>query len=93
MYRLPIFNLIAYANIKIQEMKKNNELIIAYKMGWNDCSTSSALKPEGKVFKDKGLEMAYQIGWSHYIIGDDVSSVDLKTEDEILKEIKTAIRS
>jgi hypothetical protein len=53
----------------------DQELMAAYNMGWQ-CE----LKPE--------LQKAFNIGRMDYIAGDDVSSVDLQTEEEILSKLR-----
>ena len=60
------------------------KLLEYYKMGWNDCADNN----KEKKFKDKLLQRAYTIGWLDFIVGDDVSSVDMQTEQDILKHIK-----
>jgi len=61
-----------------------NQLIMSWYMtGFRDeLSGSSSVMPDDKI-----LEKAYSIGAGDAIIGDDVSSVDQKTEDEIIRQI------
>jgi hypothetical protein len=61
----------------------NETLLKYYRKGWNDCFGGKPRK-----IKNKLLQRAYDIGWLDYIVGDDVSSVDLQTEEEILEKIK-----
>ena len=62
----------------------NERLIQVYMYGWNNCGDKADCS---SLYK--GLELkAYNLGWTDFQIGDDVSSNDEKTEDEILREIK-----
>jgi hypothetical protein len=71
-------------------MNKNSvdELLLqSYKMGWDECFYGD--KSNGLILEEGSLlRRAYFLGWSDYIIGDDVSSVDAQTDDEIIKHIK-----
>jgi hypothetical protein len=41
------------------------------------------------LFKNNSiLQIAWNSGWTDYIAGDDVTSVDLQTNKEILEQIK-----
>ena len=62
----------------------DEKLFEYYKMGWDDCADNN----KQKEFEDKLLQRAYTIGWLDFIAGDDVSSVDMQTEQDILKHIK-----
>ena len=72
-----------------KKLSEEDELLLqSYNMGWDDCCENkefnSSLFPT-----DSLLEKAYSCGWSDFIAGDDVSSVDLQTEEEILEKIKS----
>lgn len=68
----------------------DEELIEWYWKGWNDCG--SAYGHSG--FPEGILQVAYNTGWSDFIIGDDVPSYDYKrTEEIILKEIHETYNS
>ena len=57
-----------------------------YDMGWKDCSFND---DNSSTFEeDSILEKAYRQGWSDYILGDELSNIDLLTEEEILERIK-----
>jgi hypothetical protein len=62
--------------------KEDKELLKWYKYGFSDELKSVTRKVEVK-YKE-----AYNLGANHALIGDDVSSVDLLTEEEILEMIK-----
>lgn len=64
--------------------KSDKELLRCYNLGWNDCADGN----KHKVFRLKILQNAYDIGWSDFIVGDDVSSVDMQTHEQILERIK-----
>ncbi len=57
----------------------DRKLMEAYRMGFEYELSSSTRKLEDKAFK---------LGRLHALVGDDVSSVDLLSAEEILKEIK-----
>lgn len=59
-------------------------LLAFYKWGWNDCANNN----EEKVFANAIFQNAYNIGRGDFIAGDDVSSVDLQTVEQILSRIK-----
>jgi len=62
----------------------NERLIQVYMYGWNDCGDSV---DNSSIYK--GIELkAYNLGWTDFIVGDEVSSCDEKSEEEILREIK-----
>lgn len=59
----------------------DNYLLYYYRKGFND-----ELNGIGNM---SNMELkAYILGRQHALIGDDVSSIDLLTEEEILKQIK-----
>lgn len=64
----------------------DKDILKFYKLGWHECFDNKPKKEN--YFTDKILYMAYLTGWDDYIIGDDVSSVDYQTEEEILTKIK-----
>lgn len=66
------------------ERNADKDLIEYYKLGWSDCSEAT----QKKMFEDKLLQRAYEIGWLDFIVGDEVSSVDLQSEKDILKTIR-----
>lgn len=57
-------------------------------LGFGEC-------PDGKSslenYSDPKERRAYQLGWDHYIIGDDVRSVDYLTDSEILHIINAPL--
>lgn len=66
-------------------MKTTDEqLLETYWKGWKDCSDNIDNKTNYK-----GIEKdAYELGWINYIVGDDVTSVDSWTDEQILAHIK-----
>ena len=62
----------------------DEKLLEYYNMGWHDCAENN----KEKKFENKLIQRAYTIGWLDFIAGDDVSSVDMQTEQDILKHIK-----
>ena len=74
--------------------KKNNiisptdEILLqTYMLGWTECYSGDYTSI--LAFKDSVLlKRAYEIGWHDYIMGDDVSSINSQTDEEILKHIK-----
>ena len=67
---------------------KDNEIIKLYLEGWHD--EADGIKPKD-WFKNDLSKKAYMVGRADYLIGDDVSSSDLQTEEEIVKRIKNGI--
>lgn len=65
----------------------DKDLLKFYNLGWHECFDNNQKKEN--YFTHKMLYMAYLTGWNDYIIGDDVSSVDYQTEEEILIKIKS----
>lgn len=63
---------------------KDAELLRIYMMGWHDCGDS---KDRAHFFT--GIQkIAYENGWSDFLLGDDLSHIDLQTNQEILSKIK-----
>ena len=70
-------------------MKQNitdQQLLKVYMVGFNDCGNN--IKDEDMYDDDDWLSIAYRLGWDDYIIGDEVKSIDLQTDEEILQRIK-----
>jgi hypothetical protein len=63
----------------------DDDILKIYMRGFNDCFTGIDNQAEYTSILEK---RAYQLGWSHSLIGDDVRSVDYLTDDEILQLIK-----
>ena len=64
----------------------NREVLQWYRKGWEEENDIFSKKMSAPVLT--GLaEIAYNTGRLHFIVGDDVSSVELLTEEEILKII------
>lgn len=64
--------------------KYDEKLLQWYMKGFNDeLSGQSTPEPDDKKFL-----IAYNLGSQHAIIGDDVSSIDDLTNDQIIKEIE-----
>ena len=62
-------------------------ILSAYKLGWTDCFGGD--KSNEMLFKNNSiLQIAWNSGWIDYVVGDDVTSVDLQTDKEILEQIK-----
>ena len=70
--------------IRAMHQHKQKHLLDIYLLGFNDELESNY----NNTHKKDSLEYkAYLIGSNHAIIGDDVSSIDLLTDEEILKII------
>lgn len=69
-------------------VSQEDEIILeAYNLGWQNCFYDD--RTHYLNFKDGSiLRTAFDIGWSDYIAGDDVSSVDCQTNEEILETVK-----
>lgn len=67
---------------------KGKEIIKLYFEGWYE--EADNIKPRN-WFKDDLSKRAYMMGRLDYVIGDDVSSNNLQTEEEIVKRIKDGI--
>jgi len=62
-------------------------ILAAYNLGWEECADED--DSNQKLFKKNSiLRTAYLMGWDYYIIGDDVTSIDNLTNEEILKRIQ-----
>jgi hypothetical protein len=64
------------------------KILEAYRKGWNDCFGDKPNYPD-----DTMLKHAYEIGWADYILGDDVSSIDLQTNKEIVNKIRKSFKN
>lgn len=78
---------------KKDEHLKDNKLLEIYRFGWDSATLFDKPREEKElneyVVKNNPLHYkAYIIGFYDFIVGDDVSSVDLQTNDQILKRIK-----
>jgi dCMP deaminase len=60
-------------------------LYFYYRLGWED-----EIKGRRTPFTnfDPGVDVAYQLGINHYYYGDDDTSIDSRSREEVLKEIK-----
>ena len=57
-----------------------------YMQGFNDCGERPA---EDRNVEFEGvLAAAYRAGWSDFILGDDISSVDERPKEETIRLIK-----
>jgi hypothetical protein len=66
-------------------MVTDKELLKHYMKGFND-----ELRGTSSIESDNELEnKAYRIGALDAIVGDDVSSVDLKTNEEVIRQIRS----
>jgi len=65
-------------------MATDEELLKIYRLGFNDELWD---KPR-QAFNDDFQDRAYGLGMMDAIAGDDVSSVDEKSNEETLKQIK-----
>jgi len=64
--------------------EEDKKLLKAYMKGFNDYSVDI---PKFKYFNQR-MQKAYNLGVQHFIIGDDVRSVDYLSDEQILKLIK-----
>lgn len=72
---------------KEKQGARDTLILNVYTLGWTDCFGND--RSNKLLFKENYiLETAYDCGWSDYIAGDDISSVDSKTDKQILKHIK-----
>lgn len=68
-------------------MSSDKEIYYWYMLGFHDeLDGSSSIMPDEKV-----LVEAYTVGALHAIAGDDVSSIDCLTREEVLAEIKRRV--
>jgi len=65
-------------------MENNKKLLEIYSLGFNDELYNKPVKTYSNLLQDR----AYIIGRMDAIAGDDVSSVDEQSDDDILKHIK-----
>lgn len=71
--------------IKMKKRKQTDKkLLMNYNQGWNDEMNGK----DKKFFNNSLLQRAYNIGRLDYVTGDDVESVDIQTNEQILKHIK-----
>lgn len=61
-------------------MDRKKLLLEVYKQGFTDSFISDPTM-------SRLITKAYQLGWNHSIIGDDLRSVDYLSEDEIIELI------
>jgi hypothetical protein len=62
----------------------DKKLLEYYKLGWTDnCNGKTE-----KRFDNPILQRAYIIGWLDFMAGDDVSSVDEQTNEQIIRHIR-----
>lgn len=67
-------------------MKESDKYLLkTYMKGFNDTFDN---KNNSSFYNRKKLK-AYNLGWQHSIIGDELSHIDLLTNEEILKLIKS----
>ena len=60
-------------------------ILRAYNKGWKDCSNN---KPRYDKYLSFLLQRAYNIGYENYIIGDEVTSVDAWSDEQIIKYVQ-----
>jgi len=73
---------------EIQTIPKEDQYLLdAYYLGWDECRKQNAVN-KAYMYVNKLEKNAYNLGWDHYIIGDDVRSVDYLSHEEIIKLIK-----
>jgi len=76
--------------IGIGSYEEDCKLLDIYHEAWYECG-SYPNKPKEKTREDFNSDLEYRawlIGWNDYIVGDEVSSIDLQTPDEIIKNIR-----
>ena len=61
----------------------DKQLLEIYMNGWMDCADQK----QKNAPIDELSARAYNIGWYDFIYGDDNSSIDLQTNQEILEHI------
>lgn len=71
----------------MEEKEIDKKLLEIYYLGFTSCSLNDFDKIKNSNFSDLERK-AYLLGWDHYIIGDDVRSVDYLSTDQILELIK-----
>lgn len=77
-------NSVLHSKVRLHELE-DILLLEAYMLGWNNELYG---KTRLKVYDDELMQRAYDLGVVDAIIGDEVSSVDMKTNDELLTLIK-----
>jgi len=65
---------------------EDEEILSIYMKGWQD---SAKEVNHGKDYTGIA-QIAYRMGWTDFIVGDDNSSIDLQTNEEILEKIKSS---
>lgn len=68
---------------------ENNELLNIYQIGFNDELTGSPYAAYDIEIKQR----AYNLGRLDAICGDDVTSLDMQTDEEILQHIRNNVKS
>ncbi len=58
-----------------------------YMRGFNECPKHIYKPPDTELKR-----AAYSLGWDHYLIGDDVSSIDLLTWKETKAQIEQRVK-
>ena len=72
---------------KVIFTEEEQHLLDAYKLGWDESGKKSG-ENKSYMYVNRTEKKAYNLGWDHFIIGDDVRSVDYLSKEEILKQIK-----
>ena len=62
----------------------DKKLLEWYMMGWKD-----EMFNFHRHYIESTYKKAYQMGRADYVVGDDISTIDLQTEEEILNRIKS----
>jgi hypothetical protein len=82
-----IIQIIIKIRDKYKMNKEDKDLLELYMQGFNDelkvCSGKPRICDLGEIERN-----AYRLGRIHALVGDDVSSVDEMSDEDILKEIK-----
>ena len=73
-------------SLKLYKMEKK-KVMEAYWRGWDEENDVYSKRIEAAVYDIPLLQRAYNIGRQHFMIGDDVTSIDNLTEEQILKII------
>lgn len=69
-------------------MVTDNEILEAYMLGW----TTAYGQVAKKVYNNPILTKAFELGYWDYVFGDDISTLDLQGDEQILKRIKDETR-
>lgn len=64
------------------------QLLKYYQLGWHDENFGAT----STVSTNEEENVAYLVGVNHYMIGDDVTSIDSWTTEQILEDIKRHIK-